>query len=275
MCAQRCVIVPVARYRELVDREKKNTPSAESSKIAQTPSGCPEGDCSSTVGNQFPVPDTAIKPGVGSSDNPTGVTGGESDRGEGGGNLNNVDALPPTVTTTTAAIAPASPPPASSPSHPASSSQLAPAAKGADSSSPTSTILSESKGDIDNPPIAKPSEQTSKEAKSVVSLVNEALPPSYQKEGYNFLFKLVDNPAFSLSKEGDIQVQGIDLEPYHITDFLRVAFLTHHKGEIPTALQEWLKKQSISFPTSQVKLRPKFVSKYSFRASTLGKGQPH
>jgi len=146
-------------------------------------------------------------------------------------------------------------------------------------STPISTVLSETseqqQQSEENPPVADPTEQSSEQAKSVVSYVNKALPPSYQKEGYNFLLELTDKPEFSLSEQGDIRLQGIDLEPYHITDFLRVAFLTHHQGEIPGPFQEWLKSQSITFPTSQVKLRPKFVPKYSFRGSTLAKAQQH
>lgn len=114
--------------------------------------------------------------------------------------------------------------------------------------------------------------ETEKESGRIAA---NALPSSYRPQAYKFLLQLFEHPDFSLTPDKDIQIKGVQLEPYNITTLLRIAFLKFHKGELPHPLQEWLRKTEIPFPTMKTKLRPQFQPMYSFRKSTIEKAPQH
>lgn len=97
-----------------------------------------------------------------------------------------------------------------------------------------------------------------------------SLPPSYQKEGQEFLRKLTESPGFSISSGGIVEIEGVPLDNYSITDLLRTACIPFNKSTIPLRLQDWLRETGITtFRNHLLKILPKWQNRYSWRVSTM------
>jgi len=252
MRQSKLVVLPLDGYRELCLNAKK----AAQSECDKLQDSAPTS--SITDNSTASVADTVTEPPTPALPDSTSNNGGSSPQ--------------PPVGTTDSTLDGTTPP--SIPSKPTTPASL-------DSTSKTSThtgpVDSTPTRPTDTPTTVNDADNDDKESSLgrprafYINIVRKALSSAYQRQGYAFLLKLKSYSDFSLTDDGTIQIKGIDLEPFNVTTLLRIAFLKFHQGEIPFELQEWLKNKQIQFPTSKIKLRPKFQPKYQLRTSTLAK----
>lgn len=248
MRQSKLVVLPLDGYRELCLNAKK----AAQSECDKLQDSIPS---STTDNSTASVADTVTEPPTPALPDSTSNNGGSSPQ--------------PPVGTTDSPVDGTTPP--SIPSKPTTPASL-------DSTSKTSThtgpVDSTPTRPTDTPTTVNDADKESSLGRPrafYINIVRKALSSAYQRQGYAFLLKLKSYSDFSLTDDGTIQIKGIDLEPFNVTTLLRIAFLKFHQGEIPFELQEWLKNKEIQFPTSKIKLRPKFQPKYQLRTSTLAK----
>lgn len=98
----------------------------------------------------------------------------------------------------------------------------------------------------------------------------DSVPPSFKKEAYNLLEKLVATNGFGLTSKGIVQINGKSLEDYSIKDFLRTACIPFNKTKVPIQFQDWLRDQGLTnFRNHLFKILPKWQNRYSWRKSTM------
>jgi hypothetical protein len=119
------------------------------------------------------------------------------------------------------------------------------------------------------PPTKDPEQSESKESPAETDWV-ASLSPSFRKEAAELFQKLTSSPGFTLSPSGIVEIDGIPLEDYSISDFLRTACIPFNKAKIPLRLQDWLREQGLTtFRNHLLKILPKWQYRYSWRESTM------
>ena len=99
-----------------------------------------------------------------------------------------------------------------------------------------------------------------------------SLPPSYRGEGKKLLEQLLQTDGFHVSETGLISVDGVLVEDYTISSFLRTTCIPFNRNQIPFLLQEWLRTKGIvKFRNHLAKVLPKWIKRYSWRESTMAK----
>ena len=121
-------------------------------------------------------------------------------------------------------------------------------------------------------PETKPEEHTETHEVEEVEEWTSSLPPSFRDEGKKLLAKLTQTEGFHVSETGIISLDGVPIEDYPISSFLRTTCIPFNRSPIPIELQEWLRDKGMTkFRNHLAIIRPKWIKRYSWRESTMAK----
>ena len=97
----------------------------------------------------------------------------------------------------------------------------------------------------------------------------QELPPSFRQGGVHLLAELEKYPEFAISDDGTVKIGGKTLVGYRLAKFLRTTCVPFNKEALPPAVYSFLRDKGIKkLRNHLIKIRPKWIKRYSWKPST-------
>lgn len=95
------------------------------------------------------------------------------------------------------------------------------------------------------------------------------LPPNFRKTGLEVLEQLLAAEGLQVEPIGTLSIDNEPVFDFDIGTLLRTLVLPYHKGQLPPAVEAWLREQDMTtFPNQNLKIRPAWRPLHNLRPST-------